>query len=358
MAKKNLSKFKKIDEGFIIPSGLNSVPKSELVYIGDYVKKPQVGDVVYCRVTTISQHVRLENKQGRIHDLYKGSEFIGVFGNRYAPDQFEAIVPNRRTRNVDLFSWGGLVGQVLHKNDAMRDPTQVEILGSIYNAEGKPINTLNYQLVRQRTEKVKKPRAKMILVCGTAMNSGKSTTAAAIIWSLKRAGHHVRAAKVTGTASLKDILLMNDAGAKHFADFTFLGYPSTYMLGLPELEEIFNSLDLRYANNPENYWVVEFADGISQRETAMLLHSEMVRDRIDRLVFCAADTFGAIGGVEMLRSEFGLEPAAVSGICTSSPLFIQEIKRYLQLPVLNNKTFDYREILKTLGVKRKNGQSV
>jgi hypothetical protein len=354
MAKKHLSKLKRIDEGFIIPSGLGSVPKNELVYIGEYIKKPRVGDVVYCRVTAISQHVRLENKHGRIHNLYNGSEFIGVFGNRYAPDQFEAIVPSRRTRKVDLFSWGGLVGQVLHKNDAMRDPTQVEIIGSIYNAKGKPVNTLQYQLIRSRTKQVKKPRAKMILVCGTAMNSGKSTTAAAIIWSLKRAGHHVRAAKVTGTASLKDILLMNDAGAKYFADFTSLGYPSTYMLDLPELEVIFNSLDLRYANNPENYWVVEFADGISQRETAMLLHSQMVRDRIDKLIFCAADTFGAIGGVEMLRKEFKLEPDAISGVCTSSPLFVEEIKKYLELPVINNTSVDHRELLKTLGIKKSN----
>lgn len=353
MATNNPTKYKTIEEGYIIPSGLYSVPKSSFRYIGPYEEKPQVGDVVYCRVSKISQHNRLENKQGRIHNLYEGSEFIGVFGNRYAPDQFEAVVPKRKLVNVELFSWGGLVGEVLHKNDAMRDPTLVEILGYVYDKDKKQVNTLKHQIVRTRTDKVKKPRAKMILVVGTAMNSGKSTAASAIIWAIKHAGHRVRASKVTGTASLKDVLHMNDAGAKYFSDFTFLGHPSTYLLKESELTKIFNSLDLRYANNPENYWVVEFADGISQRETAMLLRHPMVRDRIDKLIFCAADTFGAIGGVEMLRDDFKLEPDVISGVCTSSPMFMEEIKNYLNVPVMNNTAINSKEILKMLGVKRK-----
>ena len=70
-------------------------------------------------------------------------------------------------------------------------------------------------------------------------------------------GHTVRAAKITGTASLKDILLMEDNGASPVADFTYLGYPSTYMLDEPDLLHIFDTLDLKYANSPKNFWVVD-----------------------------------------------------------------------------------------------------
>jgi len=62
------------------------------------------------------------------------------------------------------------------------------------------------------------------------MNSGKSLTAAAICWALSAMGHKVRGCKVTGTASLKDILHMEDAGASPVADFTYFGYPSTFLL--------------------------------------------------------------------------------------------------------------------------------
>ena len=184
----------------------------------------------------------------------------------------------------------------------------------------------------------------MVLVCGTSMNSGKSMAAAACCWALSSAGYSVRASKVTGTASLKDILHMNDAGADYYADFTYLGFPSTYLLSETELMNIFNILDMKYASNTKNYWVVEFADGIIQRETGKLLLSEAVRSRIHRLIFCAADTFGAIGGLEVLKNRYDLEPHAISGICSSSPLHIRELSEFTKIPVFNSANPDRNQI--------------
>jgi hypothetical protein len=187
----------------------------------------------------------------------------------------------------------------------------------------------------------------MILVCGTSMNSGKSMAAAACCWALASMGHKVRAAKVTGTASLKDILLMNDAGAHPYADFTHLGFPSTYLLSPGEVLHIFHALDLKYANNPKNFWVVEFADGVIQRETAMLLSAPEVARRIDKIIFCAGDAFGAIGGVRILHDRFGLVPDALSGICSSSPLHIRELLEFTSIPVFNSAEPDV-EALRTI----------
>jgi hypothetical protein len=160
--------------------------------------------------------------------------------------------------------------------------------------------------------------------------------AAACCWSLSSMGYNVRASKVTGTAGLKDILLMNDAGANPYADFTYLGHPSTYQLSQEELLVIFNHLDLKYANNPKNFWVVEFADGIIQRETAMLLASPQVTSRIYKLIFCANDAFGAIGGLPTLKEKFGLVPDALSGLCSSSPLHVRELSAFTDIPVFNS----------------------
>jgi len=187
----------------------------------------------------------------------------------------------------------------------------------------------------------------MILVCGTSMNSGKSMAAAACCWTLTSRGYKVRAAKVTGTASLKDILLMNDAGARPYADFTYLGYPSTYLLPEDELLGIFNQLDLKYANNPKNFWVVEIADGVIQRETKILLNSPEVRTRIHKLIFCANDAFGAIGGLGTL-AEFGLKPNALSGVCSSSPLSIRELSAFTDIPVFSSAEPDMHGLAETL----------
>ena len=141
---------------------------------------------------------------------------------------------------------------------------------------------------------------------GATMNSGKSYAAAACCYALSSAGKKVRAAKITGTASLKDILLMQDSGAQHIADFSSFGFPSTYMLNIDDLLHIFRSVDAKYGNNSRNYLVFEFADGILQRETAKLLQDPEVRDRIHKLIFCASDASGIAGGLRILKESFDL----------------------------------------------------
>ncbi len=141
---------------------------------------------------------------------------------------------------------------------------------------------------------------------------------------------------------------MNDAGAGIYNDFTYLGYPSTYMLGEEELLRIFNDLDLKFANNPRNFWVVEVADGLLQRETAMLLASPEVKDRIHRLVFCASDAFGAIGGLHVLEDLYQLYPDAISGIVASSPLGIRELNDYTKVPAFDSAEPDLRTLSEVL----------
>lgn len=161
-------------------------------------------------------------------------------------------------------------------------------------------------------------------------------------------GYEVRASKVTGTASLQDILRMNDAGASVYNDFTHFGYPSTYMLPEKELLEVFNDIDLKYGNNAKNFWVVELADGILQRETALLLASEEVKNRIHRLIFCAGDALGCIGGLQVLKEQFGLTPDAISGVFSSSPLATKELADHTEVPVFNNLERNLNEISEML----------
>lgn len=355
---KQNAEFSLLDASIVLPSAVFSVPKQELYYVGPYDKKPEVGDVILGRVKTLGQHKTLENKSGRIHNLYNKSEIIGVFGNRYAPDYYEGFVPKRKLRVVDMLARSGLVGSVNVKNSEKADPTEIEVLGYVYNKERQRVNTLTYTLFKPSKKRKSTPRAKMILVGGTAMNSGKSTTAAAIIRALRMSGFKVRASKVTGTASLKDILLMNDAGAQHYSDFTFLGYPSTYMLNQVEVFGIFNTLDLKYANNPDNYWVVEFADGVNQREVEILLSSADVTNRIDKFVLSASDAFSALGALNYLSNKYNIIPDAISGRCTSAPLFKEEIKEYTTIPVIDNTAGNHKEILKQLRIKPSQKQHI
>ncbi|UCF43800.1 MAG: hypothetical protein JSV99_02410 [Planctomycetota bacterium] len=326
----------KIAKGFILPSAAFTIRRSHIRFYEHSDKQPEPGDLVYGEVSRIGRHSSLENASGRIHMIHDGTRAVFTFGNRYAPDFYEGLVPDEMTDQVDLLARSGMVGTVVTKNSLIKDPTKVKILGYVSDRAGKFLNTRNFPLIEPRKKDKKYPRARMILICGTSMNSGKSMAAAACCWALTSLGHKVRAAKVTGTASLKDILLMNDSGARPYADFTHLGYPSTYLLEKDQLLTIFNQLDLKYANNPKNFWVVEFADGIIQRETAILLSSADITSRIHKLIFCANDAFGAIGGLNILNQRFGLVPDMISGVCSCSPLHIRELTEFTDIPVFNS----------------------
>jgi len=337
----------KIAKGFILPSSAFTVKRSQIRLYNSCNKKPEIGDIVYGLICRIGQHSSLENVSGRIHRIYDGTKAPFVFGNRYAPDYYEGFVPEKIPDEVDMIARSGIIGTVETKNSLIKDPTKVRVLGYVCDEAGNVLNTRKFPLIKPRTKIKKHPRAKMILVCGTSMNCGKSMAAAATCWALTLMEYNVRAAKATGTASLKDILLMNDSGAQHYADFTYLGYPSTYLLEKQELIEIFNQLDLKYANNPKNFWVVELADGIIQRETRMLLESEEIRSRIYKLIFCASDAFGAIGGLNILKS-LDLTPDTLSGVCSSSPLHIRELKEFTDIPVFNSAEPDRNNLRKIL----------
>jgi hypothetical protein len=338
----------KIPDWYILPSAAFTISRKQIKQYIFLDQQPELGDVVYGKVTRLGQHVELENKSGRIHRLNEGSTAIFVFGNRYAPDFYEGVIPTTMTNKVDLLARSGIIGHVQVKNSSVKEPTQLKILGYVCDADGKVINTRNYPLIKPKKTEKKEDRSRLILFIGTSMNAGKSTSATACCWALTTMGYDVRASKVTGTASLKDILHMQDAGASIVNDFTHFGFPSTYLLEEKEVVKIFNDLDLKYANNPKNYWCVELADGILQRETALLLKSPDVRSRIHKLIFAAHDTFGAIGGLNVLKTEFGLVPDAISGVCSSSPLFLRELAEFTDIPVFNNIDCNLKQLSELL----------
>jgi len=339
---------KKIEKGFVLPSSAFTIKKSYIKYYDFSNKTPEVGDLIYGKVERIGEHTTLENSYGRIHKIHNEKHAVFVFGNRYAADYYEGFIPEVMMSEVDLLSRSGLVGIVKTKKDTVKDPTIINVLGYACNSDGTILNTRNFQTLSIKHAEKTHPRSPMILVCGTSMNSGKSMAAVSCCWTLKSTGHNVRASKITGTASLKDILHMNDAGANPYCDFTSLGYPSTYMLSRDDILTIFNKIDLKYGNNPDNYWVVEFADGITQRETEFLLSSESVKSRIHKFIFCATDAFGAIGGLNVLKHKYNLTPDALSGVCSSTPLLVRELSEFTDIPIFNSLASNPNELSEIL----------
>jgi hypothetical protein len=294
---------------------------------------PRAGDLVLARVTRLGQHKTLQAVSGRRQNLFVGDEIIAVFGHRYAPDQFEAVVPES-LGPCQLAAGGGVIATVRHGHMRMGRPTEVLPLGLLTDAQGAVINIRRYRLSDKSA--CVAPPACVIAVLGTSMNAGKSTVAAHLIRGLRRTGLKVGAAKVTGTGAGADTFLFVDAGADPVLDFVDFGFASTYRLAPNEVEHIFIQT-LRHLDDARvDVVVIEVADGLFQGETAALVQQSAFRARVDGIVFAAADSMGAAGGVEWLERR-GLPVLALGGMLTTAPLAAREASQATRLPILSSE---------------------
>ncbi len=292
--------------------------------------KPESGDLVLVGVDEIGQHERLEQGNGRKAILFPGDELVLCYGNRYAPDQFEAEVPEDLSP-CHLAAAGGIAAKVLCQHTNMEMPTAVTPIGLLGDRQGKPINLAHWTL--PATDYIGQ-RPPTIAVVGTSMNSGKTTTAANLIRGLATSGMKVGAAKVTGTGAGNDTWLMYDAGASLVVDFTCAGFPTTYKATPKQVQGILASLTNHLATHSVDVIVLEVADGLYQDETSALVSSFAFRQAVDGVLFAAGDALGAVTGVEWLHRH-QLPVIGISGLLTASPLAIREAAKATGLPVLD-----------------------
>lgn len=290
--------------------------------------RPAVGDLVLARVEKIGQHKQSELVNGRKATLHPGDLVILAYGNRYAPDQFEAFVP------LDLgpcrmIAGGGLAGRDVARHASMAEPTAIRPLGLLCDGQGGRLNLRDYALPAAPQA----PLPPVVVVCGSSMNAGKTHSAAMIIRGLCAQGYRVGACKVTGTGSGNDLWKMHDAGALRVLDFVDAGWPSTYLTPLPVLERIYTDL-IAHTAIDMNVVVVEIADGLGQAETAHLLRCDALRQTATALVYAAPDPMAAAAGERWLV-EAGLPLVALSGLVTARAEDSEETRALVKTPVLS-----------------------
>ena len=183
------------------------VPITEAVCLINGEVVPAPGDLVLARIDRLGQHKRIELGNGRKAPLFPGDEVVLCYGHRYAPDQFEGEVP-ASLEPCHMVAGGGIAASAISKHASRRAATRITPLGLLGDASGRPVNLADYALKPVRSDF---PLPMTIAAVGTAMNAGKTTTAAYLIRGLVNAGLKVGAAKLTGTGSGGDCWLMTDA---------------------------------------------------------------------------------------------------------------------------------------------------
>lgn len=280
--------------------------------------RPKTGNIVLASVHELGKHRRIEQLNGRRALMMPGDEILVCYGNRYAPDQFEAVVSDDLGL-CDLVAGGGIASREINRHDRMLPPTKIMPIGLVGNAHGSPLNLIDYRIDLNGSA----GSMKVVLVAGTAMNAGKTFTAASIVRGLKESGYRVAGIKATGTGSGGDLWKMKDMGADVILDFTDAGFASTYKIPDEEIEVAVLGLINHAAKRRCNFAVVEVADGLQHRETATLLRSRRIRSIVSGAVFAAYDSLGARAGHQML-DQLGYQIFAISGQITRSPLAMRE----------------------------------
>ncbi|HFA48186.1 MAG TPA: hypothetical protein ENJ95_04120 [Bacteroidetes bacterium] len=297
---------------------------------------PKVGDVALFRVKEIGKHGRLQNYKGKNRLLFPGDYILCAFGHRYATNQLEGYVPASPQEEYHILGQGGVIGIVksMYKPLEEKGPTTLEMIGYAVDENGEVMNTKASKFELARLAQKNNNRAKVILSVGSAMDSGKTTTAGYLCRGLAMAGHKVAYMKLTGTVYTKDMNFALDCGADAVTDFSAFGFPSTYLCDLPELVRLFHALMHKLEAAQPEYVVVEIADGLLQRETRKLLKSKSFMREVHDVIFSAGDSLGVVSGLDFLNGCH-IKPFAVSGLFTSRPLLVQEVSEYCKADVLS-----------------------
>ncbi|MEM1384170.1 MAG: DUF1611 domain-containing protein [Pseudomonadota bacterium] len=288
------------------------------------------GDLLLARVDKPGHHKHIERCDGRRALLLPGDEILVAAGSRYAPDQFEAFAPTA-IGPAHLVAAGGICGIVVAAHSATRAPTEITVLGAVCRETGKRMRLADYAV--SAAPIVDTPNVPVIVVCGTAMNAGKTTTVASLVRGCALAGQKVAAIKVTGTGAGGDLWSFHDAGAHIVLDFTDAGFATTYREPVDGILAGASRLIAKAIAAGAEVIALEIADGLHQRETADLMRCDELQRMVTGVVFAASDAMGAEGGAGWLR-EAGHRVLALSGKMTASPLAVREAEFATGLPVL------------------------
>ena len=280
--------------------------------------------------------------------LFPGSKLVAVLAPRAGTSTCIARVPERPVEELHLHGVGGQAGMIEpgSENTAMYrgQPTQLRVLAMLGGSEKQQLNTRQFGLTAPQDAQKRCPSdPALILVVGSDMDSGKTTTARRIIYSLRAIGHKVVAGKATGVGSLHDIASMFDAGASEVVDFAALGEPVTIELSQSEVLSLFHRIFnlLRRKVGADGFVVIELADGIWYRETRFLMEDEAVRNLASHLVLSCQGILDAEHGISVLETlGYRGKLRALSGKLGSSGVLRGVAQRHFgSIPVFDSMDY-------------------
>lgn len=284
----------------------------------------------------------IELTSGRMAKVNKGDIVVGALGHRKALFGYSGHVPPKLAAGdvIQMLNIGGVLGICDSANPDKGKPFDCRVLGVVltfpYLGEriGVPARAGYRKLDLAAT--LDTQGVPVVALAGTCMEAGKTAAACALVSRMRHRGLVVDCFKATGVSLRRDILAMEDAGARHSMIFTDLGIiTSTPAVG-PALTR---TMITELAAKKPDVIVFELGDGIlGAYGVDAILDCDDIRGALTGVVLSANDPVAAWGGVKLMRERFKIEPCAVTGPATDNAVGVDIIRDQMNVPAFNALT--------------------
>jgi hypothetical protein len=276
---------------------------------GDYV----IGEV-FGRSGELS---RVELRSGRMIEVVAGDLVVGTWGARRAT--LEAVGDWRDIRDdmtFEAMTSAGLFGRVTSIAPLLPPMLRLRYAGHA-TRDGKKLVMDDFVLPIPEVEY----DIPTVLIIGTSMSAGKTTSAKRIIRHLKQLGCRVTGCKLTGAGRFRDVLAMWDAGADDIYDFIDVGLPSTIVDPEEYRIRLRRLLCFIAAGEPDVVVAEAGASPLEPYNGEIVI--EELADNVAATVLCASDPYAVAGVIQ----GFGYKPDVIAGIATNTSSSVELIKK-------------------------------
>ncbi len=289
-----------------------------------------------------SRYNTLELTSGRMAQVKRGDIIVGALGHRKALFGYSGHIPEKLNAGdvIQLLNLGGVLGICDSINPNQGQPFDCRVLGVVLEFPylGERIGVPARVGTQAQTESLPLDvrGVPVVAFAGTCMDSGKTAAACAVISRFRHNGLTVDAFKSTGVALRRDILAMEDAGARHTGIFSDHGIVATTSENAPGLtRKLLHTL----AEERPDVIAFELGDGLlGAYGVEAILQDAEIRSALSAVVLCANDPVGAWGGVKLLRDNFEIEPTVVTGPATDNQVGLEIIERRSEVRAVNALT--------------------
>jgi hypothetical protein len=286
-----------------------------------------------------STYNTLELTSGRMAKVGKGDIVVGALGHRKALFGYSGHVPPSLQAGdiIQMLNIGGVLGICDSVNPDKGKPFDCRVLGVVLNF---PYLGERIGVSARVGHKKLDPEAKLdahgvpvVALAGTCMEAGKTAAACALISRMRHRGLVIDAFKATGVSLRRDILAMEDAGARSTLIFTDHGIVTTTRANGPALTR---AMITELSAGKPDVIVFELGDGIlGTYGVDAILECEDIRTALSGVILSANDPVAAWGGVKLLRERFGVEPCVVTGPSTDNQVGVDIINQQMRVPAFN-----------------------